>query len=141
MERAEPTLERLTPEQREAVTRLMAAAYMAGTLDGAQEVTIEGAFNGWDGETIVKLTDGTVLEQNEYEYSYCYAYRPDARLTCQLGGCELQVHDRGCSENIKVTVLDEGRNPGLGRLRQFRQAVRRIGIEQLFDIFNRLFTE
>ena len=42
--------------------------------------TVVGAWNGWDGETIVEFTDGTRWEQAEYLYEYRYAYRPQAFL-------------------------------------------------------------
>ena len=37
---------------------------------------IEDEWNGWDGDTIVRLTDGSVWRQEEYHYEYRYAYRP-----------------------------------------------------------------
>jgi hypothetical protein len=40
------------------------------------ESTIEGEFNGWDGETIFKLDNGQIWQQSSYSYSYKYSYRP-----------------------------------------------------------------
>ncbi len=40
------------------------------------ESRIEGEFNGWDGNTIVKLANGQIWEQVDYHYEYRYAYRP-----------------------------------------------------------------
>ena len=42
---------------------------------------IDGAWNGWSGDTIVQLTDGSVWRQDRYHYEYCYAYRPEATFT------------------------------------------------------------
>lgn len=42
--------------------------------------TIDGAWTGWDGKTIVEFTDGSRWEQAEYHYEYRYAYRPQAFL-------------------------------------------------------------
>ncbi|WP_417503652.1 hypothetical protein [Microbacterium sp.] len=42
---------------------------------------VNGAWNGWKGDTLVKLTDGTVWEQAEYVYEYRYAYRPEVTIT------------------------------------------------------------
>lgn len=42
--------------------------------------TVSGAWNGWDGKTIVEFTDGSRWEQAEYHYEYRYAYRPQAFL-------------------------------------------------------------
>ncbi|MET3528053.1 hypothetical protein [Phenylobacterium koreense] len=41
---------------------------------------IEDEWEGWDGDTIVRLTDGSVWRQAEYYYEYRYAYRPQAIL-------------------------------------------------------------
>jgi hypothetical protein len=37
---------------------------------------VDDDWAGWDGDTIVKLTDGSVWRQDEYYYEYRYAYRP-----------------------------------------------------------------
>lgn len=37
---------------------------------------VENDWTGWDGDTIVRLTDGSVWRQEEYHYEYRYAYRP-----------------------------------------------------------------
>jgi hypothetical protein len=39
--------------------------------------TVNGEWKGWDGKTIVELTDGSRWQQAEYRYEYRYAYRPD----------------------------------------------------------------
>lgn len=39
---------------------------------------VDGSWSGWDGDTIVQLTDGSVWRQDEYHYEYHYAYRPEA---------------------------------------------------------------
>lgn len=38
---------------------------------------INGAWTGWDGDTVVELTDGSTWKQTEYHYEYRYAYRPE----------------------------------------------------------------
>jgi hypothetical protein len=40
------------------------------------EGQIEGDFEGWEGETIVKLTNGQIWQQSEYYYYYRYAFMP-----------------------------------------------------------------
>lgn len=56
----------------------------AGTVPSDTEkvmsLYVTGSWSGWDGDTIVKLTDGSVWEQAEYHYEYRYAYRPTARI-------------------------------------------------------------
>lgn len=39
---------------------------------------VDGGWSGWDGDTVVELTDGSKWEQAEYLYEYRYAYRPEA---------------------------------------------------------------
>ena len=46
-----------------------------------QMLYIDGSWNGWSGETIVQLTDGSVWKQDEYHYEYHYAYRPKVVIT------------------------------------------------------------
>lgn len=42
--------------------------------------TVNGAWEGWKGETLVEMTDGSIWKQGEYYYEYRYAYRPQARV-------------------------------------------------------------
>lgn len=37
---------------------------------------VEDSWEGWDGDTVVRLTDGSVWRQAEYYYEYRYAHRP-----------------------------------------------------------------
>lgn len=37
---------------------------------------VEESWKGWDGETIVELTDGSVWKQSQYHFEYRYACRP-----------------------------------------------------------------
>lgn len=41
---------------------------------------VEDEWEGWDGDTVVRLTDGSVWRQAEYYYEYRYAYRPQVIL-------------------------------------------------------------
>ncbi len=47
-------------------------------LKDAIESTIEGTFNGWQGSSKYKLTNGQVWQQCRYKYDYKYSYRPEA---------------------------------------------------------------
>ena len=38
---------------------------------------IDGEWYGWDGDTIVRLTNGSVWRQMQYYYRYQYKYRPE----------------------------------------------------------------
>lgn len=37
---------------------------------------IEGTWTGWNGDTVVRLANGTVWRQDQYYYCYQYKYRP-----------------------------------------------------------------
>jgi hypothetical protein len=40
------------------------------------ESQIEGDFNGWEGETIIRLSNGQIWQQSSYHYEYHYAFMP-----------------------------------------------------------------
>lgn len=62
------------------------------------KMTVKGAWKGWDGKTIVEMTDGSIWKQAEYHYEYHYAYRPDASVTSDglmlVGGMSRAVRVR-----------------------------------------------
>lgn len=41
---------------------------------------VHGAWKGWSGRTVVRLSDGSVWRQAEYLFEYHYAYRPSVTL-------------------------------------------------------------
>ena len=49
------------------------------------EDRIDGESDGWDGRTLVKLTNGQIWEQSEYYYHYRYAFMPKV-LIYKSGG-------------------------------------------------------
>lgn len=64
------------------------------------ESTIEGEFEGWDGDTIFQLDNGQIWQQEEYDYMYKYAYRPDVTIYKTSEGWRMKVED--VSETILV---------------------------------------
>jgi len=66
----------------------------------AIEDQIDGDFEGWDGETIFKLTNGQIWEQTEYDYEYEYAYNPDVTIYSTTQGCRMKVE--GMDDTIIV---------------------------------------
>lgn len=44
------------------------------------ESSIDGDFEGWDGDTIFKLTNGQIWEQVSYDYEYYYAFMPEVTI-------------------------------------------------------------
>lgn len=62
-------------------------------------LTVESAWSGWSGDTIVELSDGTIWQQEEYLYEYYYAYRPAVSITNRLMSVD------GMSRPVKVKSL------------------------------------
>jgi hypothetical protein len=106
---AELGLNKLTSEERAALLDALAQIYEAGVVAGGKtssapsssaprqttsaviESKVDGAFEGWDGETIVKLINGQIWKQTEYHYHYHYAYMPDVLIYNSGGGYKMQV--------------------------------------------------
>jgi hypothetical protein len=63
---------------------------------------IDGEFNGWEGETLIKLANGQVWQQTEYWYYYHYAYRPMVSITNE-GGYKMQIE--GVPQAVRVVRL------------------------------------
>jgi hypothetical protein len=77
-----------------------AAPEIGGT---AFESQIDGAFEGWEGETVVKLTNGQIWIQTDGYYEYDYAYMPDVIVYNTGSGWKMKVE--GISESVSVTRL------------------------------------
>ena len=53
--------------------------------------TVKG-INGWEGETIYKMDDGSIWGQSVYNYHYHYAYHPQVLIyKSQSGACHIKV--------------------------------------------------
>jgi hypothetical protein len=57
------------------------------------ESQIDGDFEGWEGETIFKLTNGQIWQQASYDYAYNYAYMPEVIIYKTSGGYKMKVED------------------------------------------------
>jgi hypothetical protein len=64
---------------------------------------VDGEWTGWDGQTIVRLTNGQIWEQTQYYYEYRYAYRPEAVLITNGYSGEMVV--KGMRKPVKVRRL------------------------------------
>lgn len=64
------------------------------------EAQIDGEFQGWDGETIFKLTNGQIWQQSSYAYTYTYKFMPKVLIIKTSRGYELQVE--GMDRRIAV---------------------------------------
>jgi hypothetical protein len=64
------------------------------------ESQIDGDFEGWEGETIFKLTNGQIWQQSQYAYHYHYAFMPRVVIVKTHVGYKMQVE--GVSSTIMV---------------------------------------
>lgn len=67
------------------------------------ESRVDGEFNGWDGKTIVRLSNGQVWAQEQYYYEYRYAYMPKAIVFISDGRWSMLVD--GTSKAVPVSRL------------------------------------
>jgi hypothetical protein len=67
------------------------------------ESKIDGDFEGWEGETIVKLMNGQVWQQSEYYYHYHYSFMPKVLIFRSGSGYKMKVD--GIERAIGVTQL------------------------------------
>ncbi len=66
----------------------------------AIETQIDGDFEGWDGETIFKMRNGSIWQQVSYDYTYHYAYAPDVLIYSKNGSNYMRVE--GVDDEIRV---------------------------------------
>ncbi|MBK1782586.1 hypothetical protein JHL22_15340 [Advenella sp. WQ 585] len=67
------------------------------------EVTIDGEFNGWNGETLIKLTNGQIWQQTDYFYFYRYAFMPKAII--YKDGSRYKMKIEGVDKSVGVERL------------------------------------
>lgn len=67
------------------------------------ETQIDGAFKGWEGQTIVKLMNGQVWQQSEYYYHYHYSHMPKVMIFKSGVGYKMKVD--GIERSVGVTQL------------------------------------
>jgi len=70
---------------------------------GIIESQIDGDFEGWEGETIVKLMNGQIWQQSEYYYHYHYAFMPKVLIYRSSGGYKMKVD--GIEKSVGVIQL------------------------------------
>lgn len=68
------------------------------------ESSVDGDFEGWDGDTVVVLNNGQVWRQAEYYYEYYYSYCPKVKVFDIRGGYYMLVE--GIDELVLVERLD-----------------------------------
>jgi hypothetical protein len=67
------------------------------------QTQIEGDFEGWDGDTVFVLADGTILKQASYSYVNEYDYSPNV-VVIDSGASYLLMVD-GVEETVDVVAL------------------------------------
>lgn len=99
-----------------ALKRAVASAYAEGFLAGRKadpaglpittkvvESKIDGDFEGWDGDTIFKLSNGQIWQQTDSAYSYHYSFMPDVII--YPSGSVWKMKVEGADDTITVTRL------------------------------------
>ena len=103
-------LDKLSPEQRAGLAKLLNETYQLGVAtkekqaEAARRVApsvapaaqvieskIEGEFEGWSGETVIKLINGHIYQQVEYYYFYRYAFMPNVIIYNSELGLRMKV--------------------------------------------------
>ncbi len=67
------------------------------------ETNIDGEFEGWEGETIFKMMNGSIWQQSSYAYTYHYAYMPDVIIYRKAGSYYMKVE--GVNDEIQVRQI------------------------------------
>lgn len=67
------------------------------------ESQIDGDYEGWEGETIIKLTNGQIWQQSEYYYTYHYAFMPKVMIFASGPGYKMKVD--GVEKSVGVIRL------------------------------------
>lgn len=65
---------------------------------------INGNFSGWDGKSVIKLTNGEIWMQTEYYYQYSFAFMPKVTLISTPAGYRMKVD--GINKEVAVKRLE-----------------------------------
>ena len=92
-----PTLEEMAekPKSKNSFSNLEPKTETSSAI----ESQIDGEFNGWEGETIFKLTNGQIWQQSSYDYTYHYAFRPKVVIYKVNGRYKMTV------EGVKNAIM------------------------------------
>jgi hypothetical protein len=71
--------------------------------ENAIETRVDGEFEGWAGDTIVKTTNGQIWQQSEFYVFYHYSYSPNVLIVKVANGYKMQVE--GISHAVDVLLL------------------------------------
>jgi hypothetical protein len=76
------------------------------------ESQIYGAFTGWHGDALFKLTNGQFWLQAEYKYKYQYQYRPKVVIRKSARGYEMEVEGMEEAVGVRQVNVIESRIEG-----------------------------
>ena len=114
-------IEKLTPIERERLRVYLITLYSQGIQAGKEsksislqprsaavtasviESKIDGTFEGWDGDTIVKLLNGQIWQQADIQFSYSYKYMPKVLIYRSGAGYKMKID--GIGRTVRVTRL------------------------------------
>jgi len=104
-------LSKLSPEELESLNtwfssfavKLYTQLNTTPTSGSVIESRIDGDFSGWDGDTIFKLDNGQIWQQESYAYTYHYAYHPKILIYKSEGSYKMKVD--GVDSTITVKRL------------------------------------
>ncbi len=97
---SEAELQALNSWVSEFAVKLVTASDVS-TTPAVIESTIDGEFQGWDGETIFKLVNGQIWQQSSYQYHYHYAYMPRVMIYRTDRGYKMKVDGVDASIYVK----------------------------------------
>lgn len=72
------------------------------------ETRIDGEFEGWEGETVFKMTNGQIWQQSSYAYMYHYAYSPKVIIYKTSSDYVMKVE--GVDETINIVQLNASKS-------------------------------
>lgn len=84
----------------QAITSLQQKAVPENTI----ESQVDGDFEGFEGETIIKLMNGQIWQQTDYWYHYHYSFMPKVIIFKSGGGYKMKVD--GIDKAVGVTLLN-----------------------------------
>jgi hypothetical protein len=108
-------ISKLSPQEKEQLRLYIIETYIQGLESGKKEAAklvttpdviesqIDGDFEGWEGETIVKLMNGQIWQQSEYHYTYHYSFMPSVLIYKSGGGYKMKVE--GIDKAVGVVKL------------------------------------
>ena len=71
------------------------------------ESQIDGDFERWEGETIVKLMNGQIWQQSEYYYHYLYVFMP--KVLIFRSGVRYKMKVDGVEKSVGVSLLNDAK--------------------------------